>query len=210
LLSKGPIHATESNGFPPCRTIWTRLPRPAAIGPSPTFAKDLPTRSGGETYDSALAANRAFFGEAFLPAQAGQGLRPEFDPALPFDRRHLLAPAEAQADAFFREHYFGVDNGDPDAWRRIDNTWMTGAAEFALQLDSETNNTSLALAFELPDGRVLLFPADAQDRLGEANRGGGARRQDRETIALCRLHVAVISGAPRVAANAGEDGFPNP
>src|SRR5437867_12940176 len=39
---------------------------------------------------------------------------------------------------------------------------MAGAAEFALNLDSDTNNTSLALAFELNDGRVLLFPGDAQ------------------------------------------------
>ena len=37
------------------------------------------------------------------------------------------------------------------------------AGRLALQLDSHTNNTSLALAFELiPSGRVLLFPGDAQ------------------------------------------------
>src|SRR4029077_9484798 len=35
--------------------------------------------------------------------------------------------------------------------------------ELALQLDSSTNNTSLALAIErISDGKVLLFPADAQ------------------------------------------------
>ena len=39
---------------------------------------------------------------------------------------------------------------------------MAGLAELALKLDSDTNNTSLALAFELPDGQVLLFPGDAQ------------------------------------------------
>ena len=33
----------------------------------------------------------------------------------------------------------------------------------ALKLDSDTNNTSLALAIELvPSGKVLLFPGDAQ------------------------------------------------
>jgi len=37
------------------------------------------------------------------------------------------------------------------------------AGRLALQLDSDTNNTSLVLAFELVDsGRVLLFPGDAQ------------------------------------------------
>jgi hypothetical protein len=127
--------------------------------------KDLPTRSGQETYDEAaapVAAMRSFFGAAFLPAAGDPGVRPDFDPALPFDRKYHLDPAEARADAFFRDHYLGSEGGDPAAWRRIDSTWMAGAAEFALQLDSETNNTSLALAFELPDGRVLLFPGDAQ------------------------------------------------
>lgn len=38
-----------------------------------------------------------------------------------------------------------------------------GAAQrLALKLDSDTNNTSLVLAFELADGQVLLFAADAQ------------------------------------------------
>jgi len=33
----------------------------------------------------------------------------------------------------------------------------------ALQLDNDTNNTSVALAIEFTDsGKVLLFPADAQ------------------------------------------------
>src|SRR4030095_8441412 len=36
------------------------------------------------------------------------------------------------------------------------------AGRLALQLDSDTNNTSLALAFELsPSNRILLFPGDA-------------------------------------------------
>ena len=48
-------------------------------------------------------------------------------------------------------------------WRRVDNDWLHAAADLALQLDSMTNNTSLALAIErVSDGRVLLFPADAQ------------------------------------------------
>ena len=41
----------------------------------------------------------------------------------------------------------------------------TGSAaigRLALQLDRGVNNTSLALAFELPGGRTLIFPGDAQ------------------------------------------------
>ena len=38
------------------------------------------------------------------------------------------------------------------------------ASDLALQLDSVTNNTSLVLAIErIADGKVLLFPADAQE-----------------------------------------------
>lgn len=51
-----------------------------------------------------------------------------------------------------------IDSGD-----RIIAVDGPGAAErLALKLDSDTNNTSLVLAFELADGQVLLFAADAQ------------------------------------------------
>ena len=71
------------------------------------------------------------------------------------------APAE-----FLQRHYYGPssDIGEQDqSWRRIDEDWLGSAAQFALNLDSATNNTSLVLAIELsPGGEVLLFPADAQ------------------------------------------------
>lgn len=51
---------------------------------------------------------------------------------------------------------------EADADLRIDAEWLAGAEALALKLDSDTNNTSLVLAFELPDQRVLLFAADAQ------------------------------------------------
>jgi hypothetical protein len=55
---------------------------------------------------------------------------------------------------------------DPEAtWRRIDGDWLTAAESLALDLASDTNNTSVVLAFEWGPrgrGRVLLFPADAQ------------------------------------------------
>lgn len=47
-------------------------------------------------------------------------------------------------------------------WRKIDDDWTGSIEALALKMDSDTNNTSLALAFELPDGQVLLFPGDAQ------------------------------------------------
>ena len=49
------------------------------------------------------------------------------------------------------------------SWRRVDDDWLGYAGQLALQLDSDTNNTSLVLAFELSGGGdVLLFPGDAQ------------------------------------------------
>jgi len=50
----------------------------------------------------------------------------------------------------------------PQEHRRIDGDWLAGAGAVALKLDSDTNNTSLVLAFELPDKGILLFAADAQ------------------------------------------------
>ena len=80
----------------------------------------------------------------------------------PFDKRYRISEADAWADDFFGEHY-GFDGEDDMGWRRIEHDWMGAASALALALDSHTNNTSLALAFELdPSNRVLLFPGDAQ------------------------------------------------
>ncbi|CAN5853006.1 hypothetical protein BH23PLA1_BH23PLA1_13500 [soil metagenome] len=87
------------------------------------------------------------------------------DPPGPFDDRHRLSPEDARLDPFFREIYGFPDDplGDEGPiWRRIDDEWLGGIGHLALQLDTGVNNTSLALAFELPDGRTLIFPGDAQ------------------------------------------------
>jgi hypothetical protein len=85
--------------------------------------------------------------------------RQAFEAGLPFDPRFRL---ESTEEAACREQFGEYFNKEND-WRRIDNDWLSGGSEMAMQLDSYTNNTSLVLAFELiEDGRVLLFPADAQ------------------------------------------------
>lgn len=85
--------------------------------------------------------------------------RQSFERQLPFDPRHRIEYSdEANCRKAFPAYY-----SESEAWRRIDDDWLPAAADLALQLDSYTNNTSLVLAFELiDDGRVLLFPADAQ------------------------------------------------
>lgn len=118
---------------------------------------------------AALALNSGRIGvrdDPTAPFEAGVGL----------DFRALRdgrAPAGAGAgpfrllQQFLWDHYFGPAAEPParsdGATRRIDGAWAEAAAELALQLDRDTNNTSLVLAIELVvSGRVLLFAADAQ------------------------------------------------
>jgi hypothetical protein len=91
--------------------------------------------------------------------------------AFPFKKAFRVDPKAAKQDPFFQELYYGFPGGgvagQPSErdleWRRIDLDWMGCASTLALRLDSDTNNTSLALAIELvPSGKVLLFPGDAQ------------------------------------------------
>src|SRR2546429_615615 len=85
---------------------------------------------------------------------------------------------------FLQRHYYGPgsDPGDQDqSWRRVDEDWLGCAAQFALNLASATNNTSLVFAIQLsPGAQVLVFPADAQGgkwlswQQGERTVDGGA------------------------------------
>jgi hypothetical protein len=85
--------------------------------------------------------------------------RPAFERRLPFDPRFRIEACDPTKCEERFSSYYSKD----DDWRRIDADWLGGGSDFALQLDSYTNNTSLVLAIELvEDGRVLLFPADAQ------------------------------------------------
>jgi hypothetical protein len=90
----------------------------------------------------------------------------ETDASRPFDRQFEIPFAVAQTAPelkFFRDNYWQPQAAALDSWRRIDGDWLDGASDMALQLDSLTNNTSLAIAIELaPGGDVLLFAADAQ------------------------------------------------
>jgi hypothetical protein len=80
------------------------------------------------------------------------------DSGHPFDPSFEKPIGEAKDDGFFREFYYSAED-----WRQIELDWLGTAECLALQLDSDTNNTSLAIAIELIDsGRVLLFPGDAQ------------------------------------------------
>jgi hypothetical protein len=81
---------------------------------------------------------------------------------LPLAKLKELSEPEAHVQ-FFCQHYGFTDEPEEGpSWRRIDTDWLGAAEQLALDLDNDTNNTSLVLAFELPGGKVLLFPGDAQ------------------------------------------------
>jgi hypothetical protein len=103
--------------------------------------------------DGALYADHErchpFAVEHRIPAQLANG-RMAAGPSSPYFQG--LAP-------FIQQTYDAPEN----AWRRIDHDWMNAFGQLALDLDSDTNNSSLVLAFEFTRTReVLLFVGDAQ------------------------------------------------
>jgi hypothetical protein len=91
--------------------------------------------------------------------EALSGDRPDHQALIRLLDGHYLTLLErADADEEARAH--SAEAARP---RRIDGAWLADAPQLALQLDSNTNNTSLVLAIEIVEtGKVLLFAADAQ------------------------------------------------
>jgi hypothetical protein len=117
--------------------------------------KSDPSKRASEVYELAgeESAEMGFLAALDPPADAAAA------DGQPFEEWFRISEAEAKARPFFKDNY-GFDGQD---WRRIEHDWLGAAGRLALQLDSDTNNTSLVLAFELTaSGRVLLFPGDAQ------------------------------------------------
>lgn len=172
-------------GEPPFALAGVEGVRVFVLGPPEDrtlIRKSDPTRRGAEVYEMAgsLSLADTFFAGLGVSRDKAEEMGGEpMDPdlaelAFPFDRKHRIAAtrtAESRHAGFFRDSYGSTaDDRDtardataPGGWRRVDFDWMGVANDLALALDSDTNNTSLALAFELGEGGpVLLFPADAQ------------------------------------------------
>jgi hypothetical protein len=161
---------------------WLKGVRFYVLGPPKDLAqlkRSTPLKGGDEVY--ALESNFASIdAEAAFYTAVQENLREDRIPvntedqerrfrSFPFDENFQLDQtpyALVQADqedgppyAHFIAQYYQAEN----EWRKIDTDWLNAAADLALQLDSDTNNTSLVLAIELIDsGKVLLFPGDAQ------------------------------------------------
>jgi hypothetical protein len=115
--------------------------------------KSNPSKANPEVY---VDPAHAF---AFGDAQSNEG-----DGDLPFGPATGFMVSDGKRyDAVFAKCFpsLAKDGADPH-WRRLSFESIAEIERLALALDGDTNNTSLALAFELGDGTVLLFPADAQ------------------------------------------------
>lgn len=80
----------------------------------------------------------------------------------PFAREHRVTRSNPYLDEIMGDTLRAYDHAGL-AWRRVDEDWLSAFGQLALDLDNDTNNTSLVLAFEFAaGGEVLLFAADAQ------------------------------------------------
>ena len=78
----------------------------------------------------------------------------------PFDARFCLKRTDPRIVEALGKTYLAPS----ESWRSVDADWLNAASGLAIQLDQFTNNTSLVLAIErVADGKVLLFPGDAQE-----------------------------------------------
>ncbi|HEX8526307.1 MBL fold metallo-hydrolase [Allosphingosinicella sp.] len=113
------------------------------------------TRKARSNRSEALAASGQ--GPAAGGAEAAVDAEDPSNPS-PFPKpyRRRLDSAEADGGRIEDLYFKGPKE------RRIENDWLDAAEALALKMDSDTNNTSLVLAFERDDRQVLLFAADAQ------------------------------------------------
>ena len=131
------------------------------LGPPEDF--ELFTKMNPPKDETYRTEGNSFVGESFFAAVSGDDALFETEIHHPFEKRLRIDPQKtALTMEFFKKHY-GFERTDKDAWRRIDDDWLSAAGGLALNLDTYTNNTCLAFAIEfISSGKVLLFPGDAQ------------------------------------------------
>ena len=150
-------------GDGPIEESWLPGFRIFVLGPPRDPAKINALGEHGSSQLYSLAASlqpaAALFAAGKPGPEAYAGGDEEFEASLPFDIRYRRAANSDETKKMFAA-YLAQD----DKWRAVGGDWLNVASDLALQLDSATNNTSLALAIErIADGKVLLFPADAQE-----------------------------------------------
>jgi len=126
------------------------------------FHKALALRSPGSYFAAAAAStdersNRSPFSNRYTIDLKTTHEDPDFGDFFAKHYGHQSLPEQ------FDDSECQTKSAENADWRRIDNDWLYSADQLALAMNSDTNNASLVLAFELGrNGKVLLFAADAQ------------------------------------------------
>src|SRR5450755_139391 len=156
-LTKQPEYRTP--GEPAIELDWLPGFRFYILGPP----RDLDAiHDTGEHGSSELYALTALTRAALQRTGAAKDAATDDDASAeaPFDTRFRLMRNDLRISDAYRSTYLDTSQ----AWRSIDTDWLNAASGLAIQLDKFTNNTSLVIAIErIADGKVLLFPGDAQE-----------------------------------------------
>lgn len=108
--------------------------------------------------------------ETYLAADGNAEQQAEIQSQSPFPPRHHWksywelekSGASSGSEAWVRDHYFGASGSDDESLRRIDDGYAMELNRLAIRMDNKTNNSSLVIAFALPDETTMVFAADAQ------------------------------------------------
>ncbi|HSF40685.1 MAG TPA: hypothetical protein VLT87_12900 [Thermoanaerobaculia bacterium] len=164
MFRSGAAVRFQAPGDRPCPLPGVPGVRVYVLGPPRSGGMEQPGRDREEGL--ALGEDTSFF-LAALAAQGKEMDGPEKDlrdRCFPFEKSFRMPVDEARTHSFFQRHYFGEPGEEGEmAWRKVESEWTGSSTRLALELDRDVNDASLALAFELPDGKVLLFPGNAQE-----------------------------------------------
>lgn len=125
----------------------------------------------GKTGRDVFSKNILFSNNGFSEAALNNSNENVQKTELPFHQEYVInepelkeATLNAQLSADDVINQKILDTYASDAWRRIDDDWLNSTGTLALRLNSHINNTSLVLAIEFqnPDKKVILFPGDAE------------------------------------------------
>lgn len=124
--------------------------------------KDMNPKTG-DSYDKHLTENAMLARQIFAAvnknlSSKSNGFYTDAE-NFPFDSTGIVM----SKDELLKSEVGKAYRSNSEKWRRIENEWLGEFEHLALYLNTYTNNSSLALAFELVEAhKVLLFPADAQ------------------------------------------------
>jgi hypothetical protein len=114
---------------------------------------------------SSGAKKEVYYGDSSLAGYVN-GILAAVDPEIansnngrPFGNVTAYNTNEAENIDYLKRSYYS----EKESYRTVEDDWLDMAGALAMQMDSDTNNTSLVLAIEFAgSNKVLLFPGDAQ------------------------------------------------